>query len=87
MAPTTNENAKPVTITPGTGSSAIFTNRLMKSRSGISSPPPKRMSAALAVTSAESVSVSDTIGANSVCPAMPSAMATTKDGSGVLSVA
>ena len=84
--PTRLEKANPVNRTPGNASSAIFGDRRTKSRKGISRPPPKRIKAALVVTSDASNSRFATMGAKSACPAIPSAIATTNDGSAKLRV-
>ena len=78
---------QPVIATPGNASSAISPNSRTKSGSGISRPPLNRMIAAPPVTSEASNVGLPTIGANRVCPAMPSAIATTNDGSGCSRVA
>ncbi len=80
-APSSQEKAKPVISTPGKASRAILMNSRMKSRNGISRPPLNRIIAAQPVTSVARTPRSCTMGANSLCPAMPSAMATTNDGS------
>ena len=83
-APTTQENANPVISTPGKASSAILTNRRMKSPERHFQPAAEQDDrGARRHQRREHRGGCATIGANSVWPAMPSAMATTKDGNGV----